>query len=463
MTLSPARILKGGACAALFVLALFTALPCFGATWTVANTLDDGAGSLREALGRASSGDVINITARGEIKLTRRLEVYTSVTINGPGASHLAISGGRGVPVFQISGGTVVISGVTIMRGDSGFGDIGRGQPGAGGLTIRSGRVTLSEATVTDNSGYETGGISNYGELAVTNSTISRNSGSPGGIVNFGTLSVANSTLSGNSPGGIKNYGIATLKNSILAKNQLGNCNIDPRSKYYSQGHNLSDDGTCSGFFTQIGDRNDTPAGLDSWGVKDNGGPTPTIALLPNSPAVDAIPLGPINYCTAIAVPTTLATDQRGVTRPQGSACDIGAFEVAQPPTAPFSAFSAKLFITPPASLARPGFDLDATFTLGAHSDGIQPLSEPVTLQVGTYLFNIPPGSFHEVSTGSEFLRGGEIDGVLLHVEITPLGADSYNFKAKGSWIGATFPDPVTFGITIGDDSGTAAFTPVYN
>ena len=51
--------------------------------------------------------------------------------------------------------------------------------------------------------------------------------------------------------------------------------------------------------------------------LADNGGPTPTMALLPGSPAIDA---GDDSACPP--------TDQRGVARPQGLACDIGAFEL---------------------------------------------------------------------------------------------------------------------------------------
>ncbi|HXP85894.1 MAG TPA: choice-of-anchor Q domain-containing protein [Bryobacteraceae bacterium] len=69
---------------------------------------------------------------------------------------------------------------------------------------------------------------------------------------------------------------------------------------------------------------NSTFAGLDPAGLQNNGGPTPTIALLPTSPAVDAIP---VSACTDFAG-NPVKTDQRGVPRPQGRACDIGAFEL---------------------------------------------------------------------------------------------------------------------------------------
>jgi hypothetical protein len=61
--------------------------------------------------------------------------------------------------------------------------------------------------------------------------------------------------------------------------------------------------------------------------LKDNGGPTWTHALLSGSPAIDA----GRPYASGIVVNNCLATDQRGVTRPIGSRCDIGAYEAAQP------------------------------------------------------------------------------------------------------------------------------------
>ena len=82
--------------------------------------------------------------------------------------------------------------------------------------------------------------------------------------------------------------------------------------------------------FTAPSDLNNTSAGLDSGGLKDNGGPTKTIALLASSAAVDYIPTSPTNFCTEADGTTVVSTDQRGATRPDGSemACDVGAFEL---------------------------------------------------------------------------------------------------------------------------------------
>jgi hypothetical protein len=55
--------------------------------------------------------------------------------------------------------------------------------------------------------------------------------------------------------------------------------------------------------------------------LQNNGGPTQTIAIQPRSRAVDAIPL------STLGCGTTVTTDQRAVTRPQGPRCDVGAFE----------------------------------------------------------------------------------------------------------------------------------------
>jgi hypothetical protein len=97
--------------------------------------------------------------------------------------------------------------------------------------------------------------------------------------------------------------------NTLLAANLLGgNC----IGSLTDLGHNMSSDGTCN--FTNTGSMNNTDPKVGP--LADNGGPAPTIALLPGSPAIDA--------GDTAAAPLT---DQRGFPRPAGSAADIGAFE----------------------------------------------------------------------------------------------------------------------------------------
>jgi hypothetical protein len=162
--------------------------------------------------------------------------------------------------------------------------------------------------------------FSGQGSLIVTNSTFYHNL--YGAILNgavSGSPAITSSTIVGNGGFGLENYygGPWTLKNTILANN-FRNCGLV--FGITSQDHNLSDDTTCAAYLIQPHDfAPHTFAGLDPDGSKDNGGPTPTIALLPTSPAVDAI--NPSSDCS-------VTTDQRGVTRPQGAFCDIGAFEL---------------------------------------------------------------------------------------------------------------------------------------
>ena len=116
--------------------------------------------------------------------------------------------------------------------------------------------------------------------------------------------------------------GAATLKNSIVADNVSHNPTLTTRltdncgGAKVSQGHNLSDSTECG--FTATGDRQGVDPKLGP--LDDYGGPTDTHALLVGSPA--------IGHADSSGCPSS---DQRGVHRPQGRACDIGAFEFATP------------------------------------------------------------------------------------------------------------------------------------
>jgi predicted outer membrane repeat protein len=142
------------------------------------------------------------------------------------------------------------------------------------------------------------------------------------GIRNRGTLTVTNSTFSGNSAqgsgGGIyNNQATMTLRNTIVANSHSGgNCG----GVITDGGYNI-DDGTTCGFSEANNSQPSTNPLLDPNGLQNNGSPTQTIKLLKNSPAIDAIPEG-TNGCG-----TEITTDQRGVSRPQGKKCDIGAYE----------------------------------------------------------------------------------------------------------------------------------------
>jgi hypothetical protein len=121
-------------------------------------------------------------------------------------------------------------------------------------------------------------------------------------------------------------------------------------------------------------------------------------------------------------------------------------------PVSPFATSSAKL------EIAQQGFDLNESFTLGANSNGINPVTENVTLQIGTFSVTIPAGSFQLNPNGFAF-QGG-INGVSMQVQIVPVGNNMFTFKAEGTGVDLTgLFNPVTVVLTIGDDTGSTAVT----
>jgi CSLREA domain-containing protein len=170
------------------------------------------------------------------------------------------------------------------------------------------------ENTALGTSGYG-GGINNQKSLQISNSTLSGNLAAYGGgaVLNSinGSMLMINCTLSGNSAnngGGLHNVGSLDFANTIIANSvSVSDCWNDGGT-ITTNTHNLVMDGTCSPDVS--GDPLLHPLG-------DNGGPTLTHTLLAGSPAIDT---GDLDECPA--------TDQRGMPRPQGAGCDIGAFEV---------------------------------------------------------------------------------------------------------------------------------------
>jgi hypothetical protein len=209
-----------------------------------------------------------------------------------------------------------------------------------GGAICNGGMLTIINSTFSGNEAHQRrgGAIGNYGTLIITNSTFSGNvarsnkdSAFAAGILNgglfqsAGTLVINNSTFSGNVARGGKGGGIfnvkgstVVLQNSIVANNTGENCH----GTLTSHGHNLSSDGTCD--FDRAGDLNDADPKLGR--LRNNGGPTKTMALLPGSPAIDS---GNPSGCTD-GKGHLLKTDQRGKPRPDkedAGGCDRGAYE----------------------------------------------------------------------------------------------------------------------------------------
>jgi predicted outer membrane repeat protein len=227
-----------------------------------------------------------------------------------------------GAVYFQSTGGALIITESTLFNNSSAL--------DGGAVYILDGPVTVRNVTVSGNSAKNNGG-----GIVITDTIQTAT------LVNLNNVTVTNnladSDNDGNGDGGgiLRVAGTAQVQNSIIAGNYDtpdntggGINNPDCTGTFSSQGHNLigRNDG-CSGFTNGTnGDKvgnGASPINPLLGALANYGGPTQTHALIPGSPAIDAgnpLPPGGGGFNCA-------GTDQRGVTRPQGAACDIGAVE----------------------------------------------------------------------------------------------------------------------------------------
>ncbi|HVV90588.1 MAG TPA: choice-of-anchor Q domain-containing protein, partial [Solirubrobacterales bacterium] len=209
----------------------------------------------------------------------------------------------------------------TVVVEDSTVADnkIAGGAPlvGLGGGLFVTGNLTMTNTTVTGNTvengtSLDEGGGVTAGpgsgtdaqptQTRIVNSTIAGNSvdtGTGGGFSMYNPTALAEST--------------STITNTIIAGNSAGGATSNCGGTLtVVSSHDLADDSTC--MFTDAASKTQTDPKLGP--LANNGGETDTLALLAGSPAIDA---GTNEGCPP--------TDQRGVARPIGSACDIGAYE----------------------------------------------------------------------------------------------------------------------------------------
>jgi CSLREA domain-containing protein len=226
--------------------------------------INDGLVSLREAITAANGtpgADTIDFQPgpSGTITLSQQLQVIDTVTITGPGAGVVTVSGNNVHRIFEVDDRaptvlSVAISGLTLTQGNSGTepggaillagneamalsgvviaGNSAGDDDGGGVFVGAGGRLTLSDTTISDNQAARRGGgvFVTFGALTVENATISRNKAadSGGGIyfLGSGQLVVGNSTISGNSAvndGGGVLIGIGADDSEILNSTISGN------------------------------------------------------------------------------------------------------------------------------------------------------------------------------------------------------------------------------------------------
>jgi CSLREA domain-containing protein len=355
-------------------------------TVTSTNNVNDGNCnathcSLREAIIASNAlPGIISFapSLTGTITFTgSRPQITNNTVINGPGADVLAVSGNNIVTVFDIpnAGTPVTIRGLTIRNGfNLDFAE--------GGAITNRGLLTVENSVITQSRGNFAGAIQTYGPLTVRSSTLSNNIGgndgmqpgcaSIGGAIdssNDVTINIINSTITGNSvstncsanAGAINLFaGRVVITNSTITNNTGSNFSgaIDGGSSSTSiirnsiiagntgdpAGPDVNDTIIESGGFNIIGNpgtitafnqptdqtgSSGSPLSPGLGALANNGGTTPTHAVLAGSPALDK------------GKSFGLVTDQRGSSRPYddpgtanaagGDGSDIGAYEAIVP------------------------------------------------------------------------------------------------------------------------------------
>ena len=326
----------------------------------VTNTNDHGPGSLRAALASAMDGDTINVPP-GHYRLTSgSLAVSAVVTIAGKGARKTILDAGGESRVMAIGStpGEIVLRDLTVRGGNADGGGDGGGIESSSDLTLV--RVAVLHNIAGTRTSLGNGGGVGAPHLTIRRSLFAYNQGYNGGAVASNDITAVDSTFVFNSAGstaigengdggafddpvtlidstiafnrcfnfptcggGFNNS--ATVKGSLIAGNRAYSDNGKPAGSpgnpaaanncngtITSQGHNLDSGHDCA-----LSGRGDVSGKRPKLGrLRFNGGPTKTMGIRKRSPAFNAGSA----LCTD--------RDQRGVRRPQGRRCDIGAFEL---------------------------------------------------------------------------------------------------------------------------------------
>ena len=335
---------------------------------------------LRAALQSAANGDTITFAPNlaGQTVVLQgsafpTLMVTKNLTITSGGVPGIVISGSNAATVFTVSSGvSATIDSLTISNGLSQ--PSGPGGQSLGGGILNNGTLTVSNCTIANNeaaggSSDGGGGIANLGTLTVVNSTVAFNTLGPSasstgnagaGISSDGTLTLSSCTIADNSAlpgngdgGGLDLQGTSTLLNSILSGNLGVTDNNASGAPITSAFNNVFGDNQTSFLYPitnpsdpnnqygqpLFGESGPTPPpyisgnnNLDiepilDTSLKNNGGPTPTLAELVGSPSIAN---GDPAFVTNPPFVGPPFFDQRGpgFVRVLNNHMDIGAFQV---------------------------------------------------------------------------------------------------------------------------------------
>ncbi len=189
-----------------FMLGILFSIPglAYAASRPVTNTLDSGAGSLRDTLGLAQAGDTVvfdsNVFSVPQtITLNSQVYITTNLTIAGPTSGTLTVSGQNVSRIFNaLLGNDLAISNMTLRDGNPGFGG------GPGGAIYVGGALSLTSVTVFSNTANDNGGaLYAVGAVTLTNCLIVSNTSTlaGGGLWVTNTLAMTNTQFVGNQAG----------------------------------------------------------------------------------------------------------------------------------------------------------------------------------------------------------------------------------------------------------------------